>query len=78
MPRDNPLVGVDGAAPEVWVWGVRNPWRYSFDRATGDLWVADVGEQTVEEVNLLPADAGGRNAGRGANLGWAEMEGNRP
>lgn len=78
VPPDNPLVDVDGAAPEVWLWGVRNPWRYSFDRTTGDLWVADVGEQRIEEVNLLPAEAEGGDAGRGANLGWAEMEGDRP
>lgn len=79
VPDDNPLVGTGGGnRPEVWLWGVRNPWRYSFDRATGDLWVADVGEQRIEEVDFLPADADGGNAGRGANLGWAEMEGNRP
>jgi glucose/arabinose dehydrogenase len=74
VPADNPFVD-GGGAPEVWLYGVRNPWRFSFDRATGDLWVADVGQGEVEEVDLLPAAEGG---GRGANLGWSEMEGSRP
>ncbi len=74
VPTDNPFVD-GGGAPEVWLYGVRNPWRFSFDRATGDLWVADVGQGEVEEVDLLPAAEGG---GRGANLGWSEMEGSRP
>ena len=60
-------------APETWLFGVRNPWRFSFDRDTGDLWVADVGQNDWEEINRLPS-SGGFDAGRGANLGWAEME----
>ncbi|HEX6237018.1 MAG TPA: PQQ-dependent sugar dehydrogenase [Acidimicrobiales bacterium] len=59
--------------PEVWLYGVRNPWRFTFDPETDDLWVADVGQNAWEEVNLLPARDGG--AGRGDNLGWPEMEG---
>ena len=76
IPPGNPYAdGVNGA-PEVWVWGARNPWRFSFDRATGDLWVSDVGQDLLEEVNRLPA--GGAGAGRGANLGWSDYEGSAP
>ncbi|HYF45623.1 MAG TPA: PQQ-dependent sugar dehydrogenase [Acidimicrobiales bacterium] len=77
VPSDNPYVGQEGARPEVWLKGVRNPWRFSFDRATGDLWIGDVGQNVVEEIDLLPAEDG-RGAGRGANLGWNELEGDRP
>lgn len=72
VPDDNPFVGVDGALPEIWALGLRNPWRFSFDRATGDLWIGDVGQGAIEEVDRLTAADGG---GRGANLGWARMEG---
>jgi glucose/arabinose dehydrogenase len=72
IPADNPVR--DGGAPEVWAWGLRNPWRFSFDRATGDLWIADVGEASIEEVNFLPR-TNGALAGRGANLGWPLFEG---
>ena len=72
VPADNPFVGVAGARPETWVYGLRNPWRFSFDAATGDLWIADVGEDAVEEVNVLPAGSPG-----GANYGWPIMEGDR-
>jgi glucose/arabinose dehydrogenase len=75
-PADNPFVD-GGGAPEVWLFGVRNPWRFSWDRETGDLWVADVGQDKIEEVDRLPADDDG-TAGRGANLGWNEMEGDQP
>lgn len=74
IPADNPFVGRSGAA-EVWAYGLRNPWRFSFDRATGDLWIADVGGSEWEEINFLPA-ADGR--GRGANLGWNVREGRHP
>jgi glucose/arabinose dehydrogenase len=77
-PAGNPFTGPaegDGA-PEVWLWGVRNPWRFSFDRATGDLWLADVGQHRWEEVNLLTS--ADHQRGRGANLGWAAMEGLEP
>lgn len=74
IPADNPFAQAAGGRPEVWVWGLRNPWRVSFDPATGDLWVADVGQGEVEEIDHLPAADG---AGRGANLGWNRMEGDR-
>jgi glucose/arabinose dehydrogenase len=77
IPPGNPFADGDGGAPEVWLYGVRNPWRVTFDTATGDLWVADVGQGSIEEVNRLPA-VGGFDAGKGANLGWNEMEGTRP
>lgn len=60
-----------GAAPEVWSLGLRNPWRFSFDRQTGDLYVGDVGQGVREEINVSPAP----NAGRGLNYGWRLMEG---
>jgi glucose/arabinose dehydrogenase len=70
IPDDNPFLDVDGAAPEIYALGMRNPWRFSFDRTTGDLWVADAGEYCAEEVDRLPA---GEQAG--ANLGWNTYEG---
>lgn len=72
-PADNPFVD-GGGMPEVWAYGVRNPWRFSFDMDTEDLWVGDVGQDSIEEVTFLP----GPDAGRGANLGWNEMEGTEP
>ena len=66
IPDDNPLIGQDGVRPEVWAFGLRNPWRFTFDRDTGDLWAADVGQNEREEVNvILP----------GLNYGWNVMEG---
>ena len=63
VPADNPFVGVDGARPEIWSFGLRNPWRFSFDRSTGDLWIADVGQGQWEEVDVgWAADGGGRRA----------------
>jgi len=70
VPSDNPTVGRDDARPEIWAYGLRNPWRFSFDRATGDLWVADVGQSDREEVNVERAPRRG-----GVNYGWNEMEG---
>ena len=75
IPADNPFADGQDGAPEVWLYGVRNPWRFSFDAETGDLWIADVGQESVEEIDLLPAADGG---GSGANLGWNEMEGAHP
>jgi glucose/arabinose dehydrogenase len=72
VPADNPFVDGDGR-PEVYVYGVRNPWRFSFDRATDDLWIGDVGQNEYEEIDFLPAADG--PAGIGANLGWSELEG---
>src|SRR3954462_10530378 len=74
VPPDNPFVGQPGVQPEVWSYGLRNPWRFSFDRATGDLYIADVGQNNVEEVDVAPA-AGG--VGKGANYGWSIMEGDQ-
>jgi glucose/arabinose dehydrogenase len=70
IPPDNPFVGTPGARGEIWAWGLRNPWRFSFDRLTGDLLVADVGQGAWEEVNLQAAGAAG-----GQNYGWRRMEG---
>ncbi len=71
VPRDNPFVGSPGS-DEIWAFGVRNPWRFSFDRVTGDLWVADVGQKEEEEIDFLSSRSG---RGRGANLGWSLIEG---
>ena len=73
-PDDNPY-GDDGTVAEIFLTGVRNPWRFTFDPVTGDLWVADVGQNAWEEVTLLLAANGG---GRGANLGWNLREGVEP
>lgn len=59
----------------MWLYGVRNAWRFSFDRATGDLWIGDVGEKGQEEISVLYAD---RARGKGSNLGWPVFEGNAP
>jgi glucose/arabinose dehydrogenase len=72
VPPDNPFVATPGARPEVWSYGFRNPWRFTFDRATGDLYIGDVGESKWEEVDQASAADG---AGRGVNYGWALMEG---
>lgn len=70
IPPDNPFVNNPAYLPEIWSLGWRNPWRFSFDRLTGDLWVGDVGEITQEEVDFEPAGKGGRN------YGWPCREGN--
>ncbi|HUP47241.1 MAG TPA: PQQ-dependent sugar dehydrogenase [Thermoanaerobaculia bacterium] len=72
VPPSNPFVSTSGARPEIWAWGLRNPWRFSFDSVTGDLWIADVGQAVVEEVNFQPATSPG-----GENYGWRRMEGSR-
>jgi glucose/arabinose dehydrogenase len=69
VPRDNPFVGVAGARAEVWAWGLRNPWRFSFDKADGSLWLGDVGQGRFEEVDHIGAKQGG------VNFGWSCMEG---
>ena len=71
IPPDNPFVDVQGARPEIWAVGVRNPWRMSFDSATGDLWFGDVGQDVWEEVDVAWADEGG---GGGLNFGWSAWE----
>jgi glucose/arabinose dehydrogenase len=70
VPGDNPFVGSPLARPEIWAYGLRNPWRFSFDRATGDLLIADVGQNRFEEVNFVPASSHG-----GENFGWPILEG---
>jgi glucose/arabinose dehydrogenase len=73
IPSDNPFVGREGARPEIWAYGLRNPWRYSFDRATGDLWIADVGQSAWEEIDVQSSGSDG-----GENYGWNRMEGDHP
>jgi glucose/arabinose dehydrogenase len=73
VPQDNPFVGRSGARPEIWDYGLRNPWRYSFDRETGDLWIGDVGQGEREEVDFEAAGSGG-----GRNYGWNAFEGTQP
>ncbi|MFH1279216.1 MAG: PQQ-dependent sugar dehydrogenase [Candidatus Eisenbacteria bacterium] len=69
-PPDNPFFGNPNARDEIWALGVRNPWRFGFDRATGDLWIADVGQGSYEEIDFQPASSPG-----GENYGWDNMEG---
>jgi glucose/arabinose dehydrogenase len=71
IPPDNPFVGVPGALPEIYHLGLRNPWRNSFDRLTGDLYIGDVGQDLREEISFAPAGVGG------LNFGWKVMEGTR-
>lgn len=70
VPDDNPFVGQTGALGEIWAYGLRNPWRASFDRETGDLWIGDVGQGAREEINFQPGDSPG-----GENYGWRLREG---
>jgi glucose/arabinose dehydrogenase len=72
VPADNPFVDSAGARPEIWSYGLRNPWKFSFDAGTGDLWVGDVGQNAWEEVDLVTAAQG---SGRGTNFGWNVWEG---
>jgi glucose/arabinose dehydrogenase len=72
IPPDNPFVG-DGEAREIWAYGLRNPWRFSFDRLTGDLFLGDVGQNTWEEIDFQPASSTG-----GENYGWDCYEGPDP
>lgn len=70
IPPDNPFVNAPGVRDEIWALGLRNPWRFSFDRTTGDLWIADVGQVAREEINYQPAFSSG-----GENYGWRCYEG---
>ena len=74
VPADNPFAATAGPAQrgEIWSYGLRNPWRFSFDRANGDLYIGDVGQNAFEEIDVSPAAAG---AGRGLNFGWNRTEG---
>ena len=78
VPADNPFVDQDGAVPEIWAYGLRNPWRFSFDRATGELWIADVGQNDREEVNRVPGDLAGANYGWNLREGTLEFAGPEP
>lgn len=73
VPLDNPFVGSDDRRAEIWSTGLRNPWRFTF-APNGDLWIADVGQNQWEEINMVP----GPEAGRGANFGWSVREGDQP
>jgi glucose/arabinose dehydrogenase len=72
VPRENPFVGRRGVKPAIYAWGLRNPWRFSFDRATGDMVIGDVGQDTIEEVDFRT-----RGTARGVNFGWRAFEGTR-
>jgi glucose/arabinose dehydrogenase len=72
IPPDNPFVGNAAALPAIWAYGLRNPWRFGFDRATGDLYIGDVGQNALEEVDVGLASRRG-----GENYGWSIMEGSR-
>lgn len=72
VPASNPFVGRSGARPEVYSYGLRNPWRFSFDRSTGDLVIGDVGQNAIEEIDFAT-----RGKASGANYGWRPLEGTR-
>ena len=69
-PATNPFVGTEGARAEIWAWGLRNPWRYAFDPSNGDLYIGDVGQNAVEEIDWQPGSSAG-----GENYGWSVHEG---
>ncbi len=71
IPDDNPFIGVENAQEEIWLYGLRNVWRFSFDRLTGDIYLGDVGQDSWEEIDFLAAAEAG-----GQNFGWRVMEGN--
>uniref|UniRef100_UPI0011405058 PQQ-dependent sugar dehydrogenase n=1 Tax=Listeria monocytogenes TaxID=1639 RepID=UPI0011405058 len=69
IPPTNPFLATQNARPEIWSYGLRNPWRFSFDRVTGDMFIADVGQGEWEEINVEATGTAGRN------YGWRIMEG---
>jgi len=75
-PSGNPRVGRSGLN-DLWAWGLRNPWRFSFDRANGSLWIGDVGQGAREEIDRARSNAAGTGAGKGRNYGWNRCEGKR-
>ena len=74
VPTDNPFVGQPDVRGEIWSYGLRNPWRFTFDAHNGDMWIGDVGQSAWEEIDRAAA-VEGRNAGRGVNFGWPRLEG---
>lgn len=72
IPADNPFVGNSAAMDEIWAYGLRNPWKFSFDRSTDELWIADVGQNSIEEINMVPSTEAA------VNYGWRCYEGNSP
>ena len=73
VPKDNPFVGKENYKPEIWALGLRNPWRCSFDRKTGEFWIGDVGQNRWEEIDYLP-----KGKGAGSNFGWRLREADKP
>nr|WSZ96947.1 PQQ-dependent sugar dehydrogenase [Streptomyces sp. NBC_00857] len=73
IPPDNPFVGTPNAKGEIWAYGLRNPWRFSFDAGTGDMLIGDVGQNDWEEIDWAPGSSKG-----GENYGWSDMEGTHP
>jgi glucose/arabinose dehydrogenase len=78
VPADNPFVGNAGDRPETWMWGLRNPWRFTFDRATGDMWIGDVGQNAYEEIDVAHAGEKGINWGWNAREGFHAFAGDAP
>ncbi len=73
IPPDNPFINDPDSYDEIWAYGLRNPWKFTFDSETGDLWIADVGQNEIEEIDLQPSSSGG-----GENYGWRCYEGSAP
>jgi glucose/arabinose dehydrogenase len=78
VPADNPFADRSGVRTEIWMYGLRNPWRFSFDRETGDVWIGDVGQNAFEEIDYAPAGDTGINWGWDAREGFAPFEGPSP
>ena len=76
IPSSNPFAKRSGARPEIYAYGLRNPWRFSFDRTRGSLVIGDVGQDEVEEIDYVPGPGGGRQPRGGYNFGWDSFEGN--
>jgi glucose/arabinose dehydrogenase len=78
VPADNPFAARRGVRTEIWMYGLRNPWRFSFDRATGDVWIGDVGQNAYEEIDFAPAGQSGIDWGWSAREGFHRFRGDRP